>query len=83
MAARHMVLVEEARAVHGRAVFMLHEYLFGTDHTFSLACQPPAEFGVLAVHEKRFVEEPFVIDQFFTKQKATAGEIVKTKVPRI
>jgi hypothetical protein len=41
---------------------MLHKYLFGTDHMFSLACQAPAEFSVLAVHEKRFVEEPFVID---------------------
>ena len=47
---------------------MLHEYLFGTNHLFPLACQTPAEFGVFAVHEKRFVEESFAVDQFFAKQ---------------
>jgi hypothetical protein len=61
---------------------MFHKDFFGTNHVFPLACYPPAEFSVLAVHEKRFVEKPSVIDQLFAKQKAAAGEVVKAKPSR-
>jgi hypothetical protein len=62
---------------------MLHEYLFGADHMLSLACQPPGELSILAVHEKRLVEKPSVIDEVFAKQEAAASEIVKAKSSRI
>lgn len=77
MAAHHVVLIEELRPVNGRSKFVPDKDVGRTNWPPALACQAPAELGILSVHEKCLVKKAVVPDHVLGDQEAAAGQIME------